>query len=177
MEQPLTIFVWSRNRIVPVRLTDFSVTEEAFDPNLNPIRAKVSLGMRVLTVNDVGFDHRGGSLFMVYLKNKETMAQMHGNGLPGTAGHHKHPVGANYVDTGKQPLPGGGDGGHQAAGRAFSDLPAKAVPAHAGEFRHAAGDCGGRRATGWTCLRRATWETPNNSGEFAMPMARWTRTT
>ena len=49
MEAPLTLFVWSKSRIVPVRVTDFSITEEAFDPALNPIRAKVSLGLRVLT--------------------------------------------------------------------------------------------------------------------------------
>src|SRR5205823_915706 len=55
MEAPLTLFVWSKNRIVPVRLTEFSITEEAFDPSLNPIRAKVSLGMRVLSVNDLSF--------------------------------------------------------------------------------------------------------------------------
>ena len=36
LEQPLTLFVWSKSRVVPVRLTDFSITEEAFDPNLNP---------------------------------------------------------------------------------------------------------------------------------------------
>ena len=42
LEQPLTLFVWSKSRVVPVRLTDFSITEEAFDPQLNPIRAKVS---------------------------------------------------------------------------------------------------------------------------------------
>ncbi|HEX6285405.1 MAG TPA: hypothetical protein VFZ71_11045 [Pyrinomonadaceae bacterium] len=74
MESLLTLFVWSPQRIVPVRLTDFSVTEEAFDPTLNPIRAKVSLGMRVLSVDDLGFDHRGGSLFMSYLRNKEQLA-------------------------------------------------------------------------------------------------------
>ncbi len=54
MESPLTLFIWSKNRILPVRITDFSVTEEAFDPALNPIRAKVSLGMRVLSVDDLG---------------------------------------------------------------------------------------------------------------------------
>ncbi len=54
-----TLFIWSKNRIVPVRLTDFSITEEAFDPTLNPIRAKVSLGMRVLSVDDLGFDAQG----------------------------------------------------------------------------------------------------------------------
>ena len=59
MQSALTLFIWSKNRIIPVRLTDFSITEEAFDPTLNPIRAKVSLGMRVLSVNDVGFDRQG----------------------------------------------------------------------------------------------------------------------
>jgi hypothetical protein len=74
LEQPLTLFVWSKSRVVPVRLTDFSVTEEAFDPNLNPIRAKVSLGMRVLSVDDLGFGHPGGHIFMSYLTNKEQLA-------------------------------------------------------------------------------------------------------
>jgi contractile injection system tube protein len=74
LEQPLTLFVWSKSRVVPVRLTDFSITEEAFDPNLNPIRAKVSLGMRVLSVDDLGFSHPGGHIFMSYLTNKQQLA-------------------------------------------------------------------------------------------------------
>ena len=74
MEAPLTLFIWSKTRILPVRLTEFSITEEAFDPDLNPIRAKVSLGMRVLSVNDLGFDHKGGNLFMSYLQQKERLA-------------------------------------------------------------------------------------------------------
>jgi hypothetical protein len=74
LEQPLTLFVWSSSRVIPVRLTEFSITEEAFDPNLNPIRAKVSLGMRVLSVDDLGFDHPGGRMYMSYLTNKETLA-------------------------------------------------------------------------------------------------------
>jgi hypothetical protein len=76
LEQPLTLFVWSKSRVVPVRLTEFSITEEAFDPNLNPIRAKVSLGMRVLSVDDLGFQHPGGRIFMTYLTNKEQLASM-----------------------------------------------------------------------------------------------------
>lgn len=74
MESLLTLFIWSKSRILPVRLTDFSVTEEAFDPQLNPMRAKVSLGMRVLNVDDLGFNHKGGSLFMIYLQQKEQLA-------------------------------------------------------------------------------------------------------
>ena len=74
LEQPLTLFVWSKSRVVPVRLTEFSITEEAFDVQLNPIRAKVSLGLRVLSVDDLGFDTPGGQLFMSYLTNKEALA-------------------------------------------------------------------------------------------------------
>ncbi|HEV8580960.1 MAG TPA: hypothetical protein VGX68_17995 [Thermoanaerobaculia bacterium] len=74
VEAPLTLFIWSKTRILPVRLTELSVTEEAFDPALNPIRAKVSLGMRVLSVQDVGFDHKGGNLYMNYHQEKERLA-------------------------------------------------------------------------------------------------------
>lgn len=74
MEAPLTLFVWSAIRILPVRLTEFSITEEAFDQLLNPIRAKVSLGMRVLSVNDLSFDHKGNSIFLANQARKEALA-------------------------------------------------------------------------------------------------------
>ncbi len=86
MEAPLTLFIWSKNRIVPVRLTDLSITEEAFDVALNPIRARVSLGMRVLSVDDLGFSHKGGSLFMRYLQQKEQFARSNVAGSFGALG-------------------------------------------------------------------------------------------
>ena len=86
MESPLTLFIWSKNRVLPVRLTDFSITEEAFDPALNPIRAKVSLGMRVLSVNDLPFDHKGTSLFMSYHQQKESLAAKAQGGSLSTLG-------------------------------------------------------------------------------------------
>ena len=73
-EAPLVLFVWSRSRIAPVRVTELSVTEEAFDAALNPLRAKVSLGLRVLTTDDLGFRHRGGSLFINHLRTRESLA-------------------------------------------------------------------------------------------------------
>jgi hypothetical protein len=76
MEAPLALFVWSKHRIVPVRITEFSVTEEAFDPALNPIRARVSLGLRVLSVDDVGSSHKAGSLYLAYQQQKETLAAL-----------------------------------------------------------------------------------------------------
>jgi hypothetical protein len=80
MISPLTLFVWSRSRIVPVRVTEFSITEEAFDTSLNPIRAKVSLGMRVLSVSDLGFDNKGGSLYLAYHQTKEQLAARYQGG-------------------------------------------------------------------------------------------------
>jgi hypothetical protein len=74
-QTPLTLFVFGANRILPVRITEMSITEEAFDTALNPIRAKISLGMRVLSVDDLGFDAKGGGLFMSYLQTKEQLAQ------------------------------------------------------------------------------------------------------
>jgi hypothetical protein len=74
MQTPLALFVWSRNRTVPVRITELSITEEAFDPALNPIRAKISLGLRVLSVDDLGFDQKGSSIYLAYQRQKEQFA-------------------------------------------------------------------------------------------------------
>ncbi len=86
VEAPLVLLVWGRNRVVPVRLTEFSVTEEAFDPNLTPIRAKVSLGFRVLSVDGLGFDHRGGGIYLGYQRAKETLATAAPSATLGTLG-------------------------------------------------------------------------------------------
>jgi hypothetical protein len=76
MESMLTLFVWSKSRVTPVLITDVSITEELFDAQLNPIRAKVALGMRVLNVNDVGFLTPAGVLYMAYQIQKEALATM-----------------------------------------------------------------------------------------------------
>ncbi len=77
---PMSLFVWSASRIVPVRLTEFSITEEAFDPQLNPLRAKVSLGLRVLSIDDLFFSDKGGSLYMAYHRQKESLAALYQSG-------------------------------------------------------------------------------------------------
>jgi hypothetical protein len=85
-EAPLTLFVWGINRIVPVRLTELSITEEAYDPNLNPIRAKVGLSLRVLNYNDLGLLSVGGTLFMAHQIAKEVLATLNSVGtLTGSA--------------------------------------------------------------------------------------------
>ena len=83
---PMTLFVWSAARIVPVRIMEFSITEEAFDPQLNPLRAKLNLGLRVLSVDDLFFSDKGGSLYMSYHRQKETLARMYQGGSLGAIG-------------------------------------------------------------------------------------------
>jgi hypothetical protein len=75
MSSNLTLFAWGKNRVAPVRLTGIEITEEQFDPQLNPIRAKVALSMRVLNVNDVGFLTPAGAMYMAYQIGKESIAQ------------------------------------------------------------------------------------------------------
>ena len=71
---PLVLFAFGRRRLLPVKLTELSIVEEAFDPMLNPIRAKVRLGLRVLTVNDVGPNGRAGSYAMAAHRQLEQLS-------------------------------------------------------------------------------------------------------
>jgi hypothetical protein len=71
----MLLLVLGANRTLPVRITDFSVVEEQFDVNLNPIRAKVSLGMRLLSSEDLAYGSKGAELFMVALKRRQKLAE------------------------------------------------------------------------------------------------------
>jgi len=57
-----------------VRISGMSITEEAFDLNLNPTRCKVSLDMKVLSYSDLQQTHPGYALFLGHQIIKETMA-------------------------------------------------------------------------------------------------------
>ncbi|MEU6918641.1 hypothetical protein ACFY78_26105 [Streptomyces olindensis] len=74
IEMPLTLFTWGSKRVMPVRLTELSINESAFDVNLNPIRASLSIGMKILTVSDLPAGHRGADLYMAHLAQKERLA-------------------------------------------------------------------------------------------------------
>ena len=73
-EAPLTLFIWGPTRVLPVRITSFSITEEAYDSILNPIRAKVDLSLYVLSYADLKLTHPGYNLFLTYQVAKEIMA-------------------------------------------------------------------------------------------------------
>jgi hypothetical protein len=74
-EAPLTLFIWGVKRVVPVRITEFTISEQEYDPSLNPIRAEISgLSMRVLSYNDFSVTHPGYAMFLAHQVVKEAMA-------------------------------------------------------------------------------------------------------
>ncbi len=75
IEMPLTLFTWGSKRVMPVRLTELAINESAFDVNLNPIRAALSIGMKVLSVSDLPAGHRGADLYLAHLAQKERLAR------------------------------------------------------------------------------------------------------
>lgn len=77
----LVLLVWGKSRVVPVKLTAFSISEEAFDTRLNPIHAKIELGMQVLTYMEFPQSSIGRDAFLSYQQSKENLAQQH---KPGT---------------------------------------------------------------------------------------------
>jgi hypothetical protein len=71
---PFTLFVFGPRRILPVRLTQLTVTEETHDPDLNPLQARVSLGMQVITYDDLPPKHRGSAVFLAHQVAKELLS-------------------------------------------------------------------------------------------------------
>ena len=49
---PVVLFIWGPGRVLPVRLTDFKVEEQAFSTTLYPIRATVTVSLKVVTRAD-----------------------------------------------------------------------------------------------------------------------------
>lgn len=45
---PVVIFVWGRQRIYAVRITDLNIQETEYNPNLNPVRVTVGVSIQVI---------------------------------------------------------------------------------------------------------------------------------
>lgn len=83
---PLVLLVWGRNRVVPVRINSYTISEEAFDANLNPIRASVTLSMRVLNYSDLNSSTAGYHQFLAYQQNMETRSAQSAQGSMNSIG-------------------------------------------------------------------------------------------
>ena len=86
LDIPLVVLWFGDRRQVPVTITSFSVSEEHFDRNLNPIQARVELALRVLTTKDVAENTIGYDVYVAYQRGKERLATPPGASTPATAG-------------------------------------------------------------------------------------------
>ena len=147
-------------------------------PALNPIRAKVSLGLRVLSVDDLGFDHQGGTLFMAYLQSKEQLAARSRGGHARRARHSRdchderrtsfaaHEPLRDASRRRRGPAPDGSDGRRTCAAASCR---------RRSRFALLAGARRRRRASGSTRSPRSTSAIPSSSGASATPTARCSR--
>ncbi|MGW4074138.1 hypothetical protein ACWELB_11565 [Streptomyces asiaticus] len=97
IEMPLTLFTWGSKRVMPVRITELSINESAFDINLNPIRASLSIGLKVLTVSDLPAGHRGAELYLAHLAQKERLAAAARGGALSALGLNSGDIGLGRV--------------------------------------------------------------------------------
>ncbi|MDP9615002.1 hypothetical protein [Streptomyces demainii] len=97
IEMPLTLFTWGSKRVMPVRITELSINESAFDVNLNPIRASLSIGLKVLTVSDLPAGHRGAELYLAHLAQKERLAAAARGGALSALGLNSGDIGLGRV--------------------------------------------------------------------------------
>ncbi len=75
-QAPLALLIWGPKRVLPVQLQSLSITEQAFDQKLNPIRAKCDLSLKVLTYRDLDVTNPGYWVYMAAFTQKEVMAAM-----------------------------------------------------------------------------------------------------
>ncbi len=66
LEAPRTLFVWGKDRVLPVRLTGFTITEQLFSSDLDPIRATVAITLRVISYSDVDHGNPDWHQFLVH---------------------------------------------------------------------------------------------------------------
>ncbi|MFF5584365.1 hypothetical protein [Streptomyces hygroscopicus] len=97
IEMPLTLFTWGSKRVMPVRITELSINESAFDVNLNPLRASLSIGLKVLTVSDLPAGHRGAELYLAHLAQKERLAAAARGGALSALGLNSGDIGLGRV--------------------------------------------------------------------------------
>lgn len=71
------LFLWGPNRIIPVWIDSVKVTEEAFDPNLNPIRVRIELNMRVRNLSELKRGTLGYAICTSHLDRRQTLTRLY----------------------------------------------------------------------------------------------------
>lgn len=73
---PLVLFVWGASRVLPVKVISLAIRETAFDAQLNPIHAEVTLGLQVLTYQDLAESSLGYQVYLATQARREVLARL-----------------------------------------------------------------------------------------------------
>lgn len=74
IELPVTVLVWGPARVVPVKITSISITEQAYNPGLMPLRASVDISAQVLTYDELAVTDLAYGLYLAHVVSKEVLA-------------------------------------------------------------------------------------------------------
>lgn len=74
LEVPIALLIWGTSRVIPVKFTSLSITEQAFDTNLNPIRAEASVSLDVLSYENLPLLSLGGIASIADHARKESLS-------------------------------------------------------------------------------------------------------
>lgn len=77
MDVPMALLVWGAGRVVPILVRGLSVTEQAFDQLLNPIRAEVEMSLRVLSTSSTDPGTIAHNVALVHHTTKEAFSLVH----------------------------------------------------------------------------------------------------
>jgi len=70
----LTVLIWNKNRVIPVKIMSLNVEEKSYDALLNPIRAHVKMDLQVLTYDDLPWRSKGSTLFFSHHVRQESLS-------------------------------------------------------------------------------------------------------
>ncbi|HSY12447.1 MAG TPA: hypothetical protein VK976_09675 [Verrucomicrobiae bacterium] len=72
-----SVLVWvtGSRQVTPVHITTMQIIEQAFDATLNPIRAEVTITLRLLKDSDLSTSPRGQAIWNAYLAQLQQLAQ------------------------------------------------------------------------------------------------------
>lgn len=75
---PRLLFIWGLTRVLPVVIDSMRITEQEYDFLLNPIRAEVSLGLSVITIDNCSDDKvaKGAQKYSNLAKDAQAVANL-----------------------------------------------------------------------------------------------------
>ncbi len=75
---PRILFIWGLTRVLPVVIDSMGITEQHFDPLLNPVQAEVSLGFSVMNIDPCSDDKiaKGAMEYSNLAKDAQAIANL-----------------------------------------------------------------------------------------------------